>query len=354
MVSDRGVSPEDALTRLPEALGPLVSDFREGRRTALARAVSLVENEGPGFQALLHALTEGGSASAARVGVTGPPGAGKSTLVSAMAELLRAGGEHVGILAVDPSSSRTGGAFLGDRIRMNELGRDPGIFIRSMASRGSRGGLGAASQEVLDLMDAFGFSWLLVESVGTGQIEADIADATDTTILVLVPESGDAVQAMKAGIMEIADVFVVNKADRPGAQPLAMELESMLALRSSDGATEGTGAGWLPPVLLTDARAGKGVDALLEAVEDHRAHLLAAGEIEMRRRRRAAARLRTVLERELSRRLATRLASDGVEADAVGRMLEGRATPYSLAREILARIGAEADGGSRSGDNPPG
>jgi LAO/AO transport system kinase len=208
----------------------LLAAFREGRRTALARAISLVEDERPGFESLLHDLYPQ-SGRAHRIGVTGPPGAGKSTLTAALIEAYRARGETVGVLAVDPTSPYTGGALLGDRIRMNDVGLDDGVFIRSMATRGSLGGLAITTKEVADVMDAFGFDRVIMETVGVGQSELDIAGAADSTVVVLVPESGDSVQALKAGLMEIADLFVVNKADRPGSQRLARDIEMMLHLR---------------------------------------------------------------------------------------------------------------------------
>jgi LAO/AO transport system kinase len=216
---------------LTPAQQTLLADFRAGKRPALARLISLVENNRPGFQALLHSL-HGQVGRAHRIGVTGPPGAGKSTLTSALISRYRARGETVGVVAVDPTSPFTGGALLGDRIRMAEMSTDPGVFIRSMATRGSLGGLAITTNEVADVLDAFGFDRLLIETVGVGQSELDIAGAADSTVVLLVPESGDSVQAMKAGLMEISDLFVVNKADRPGAERLALELELMLHLRA--------------------------------------------------------------------------------------------------------------------------
>src|SRR5690606_10817327 len=219
----------------PAGLGPaearLLEEFGAGKRPALARAISIVENGRPAAQALLNAL-HARLGRARRIGITGPPGAGKSTLVAALVAALRARGETVGVVAVDPTSPFTGGALLGDRIRMGEVTLDPGVFIRSMATRGSLGGLALATKEVADVLDAFGFDHVLVETVGVGQSELDIAAAADTTIVVLVPESGDSIQAMKAGLMEIADLFVINKADRPGAERLAREVEMMLHLRA--------------------------------------------------------------------------------------------------------------------------
>ncbi len=345
---------------LPGDLTPehrtLLEHFRARRPVALARAISIVEDERRGFQAMLHELLKTGPETP-RVGFTGPPGAGKSSLVAAAATRYRALDDTVGVVAVDPTSPYSGGALLGDRIRMNELATDPGIFIRSMATRGSLGGLATTTKEVLDLMDAYRFQRILVETVGVGQTELEIAAAADTVVVVLVPESGDAIQAMKAGLMEIADVFVVNKADRPGAERLvkdirqAMHLKAGSALKDvpahhgvdlgrvmnkerteSPAADEGA---WVVPVLATTAQSGEGVDALLEAVEQHRAWLVESGQLEARRRARAAGRVHDVVNREL-RRIAwerpdtVRRLNDGVE-----RIGTSEATPYSVAKEIV-------------------
>lgn len=209
----------------------LAADFRRGRRPALARAISMVEGGRPGVADLLRELLLV-RPRARRIGITGPPGAGKSSLAAHLATRLRGRGEEVAIVAVDPTSPFTGGALLGDRIRMNDLATDPGIFIRSMATRGSLGGLAATTREVIDLLDAFGFPNIMIETVGVGQTQLEIQAAADTTAVVLVPESGDGVQAMKAGLMEIADVFVVNKSDRVGADRLVREIRQALLLRA--------------------------------------------------------------------------------------------------------------------------
>ena len=339
------------------SLDGLLADFRQGREGALARAISIVESRRPGSLDLLGALSHIAPKPAARLGVTGPPGAGKSTLTAVLAGLLSARGARVGILAVDPSSTITGGALLGDRIRMGEAASS-GVFIRSMASRGAMGGLGEATEDALEVMDAFGFDWIVVETVGTGQIEVEVADASDTLVLVLVPESGDTVQAMKAGVAELADVIAVNKADRPGAERLAKDVRQVIELRSplvsearghappsagvgdpssGDGDTS-AGDPWVPPVVLTEGTAGKGADDLLLHIERHRMHMEAHGEVERRRRRRALARVRGLLQAELRRRADQALDSPEVASDAARRILQGSATPRSIAEEMLGRV----------------
>ena len=342
---------------LSPALSSVLERFRDGEVTALARAISIVEDERDGFEDLLHGILTVGP-STCRVGFTGPPGAGKSTLVAGAAASYRADDEHIGVIAVDPTSPYSGGALLGDRIRMNDLTTDPGIFIRSMATRGSLGGLATTTKEVLDLMDAFGFDRVLVETVGVGQTALEITAAADTVIVVLVPESGDAIQAMKAGLMEIADIFVVNKADRPGADRLVKQLRQALHLKAGNalkdipahhgvdlssalGKERTTDAeapeqgGWSIPVLSTVAQSGEGLPELLEAVEAHRGWLKASGQLEARRRSRARTRVQDVVDREL-RRVARRseFAKEVLES-ALDDIADRVETPYSVARRIL-------------------
>ena len=343
---------------LSPALNSLLSRFRDGEVLALARAISIVEDERDGFEDLLHSLMAAGP-STCRVGFTGPPGAGKSTLLAEVAASYRAADEHVGVIAVDPTSPYSGGALLGDRIRMNDLTTDPGIFIRSMATRGSLGGLATTTKEVLDLMDVFGFDRVLVETVGVGQTELEITGAADTVVVVLVPESGDAIQAMKAGLMEIADVFVVNKADRPGAARLAQELRQAMHLkagnafkdmpahhgvdlsrvlreeRTTDAVAPEGQEGWSVPVLSTVAQTGEGLPELLEAVEAHRVWLGASGQLEVRRRSRARARVQDVVERDLRRAARRSVLSKGVLESALDDIAQRVETPYSVARRIL-------------------
>ena len=361
------------MPELSRPLADLLERFRAGQRVALARAISVVENERPGFQDLLHAALSRGL-QARRVGFTGPPGAGKSSLIAALAGVYRERGEEVGVVAVDPTSPFSGGALLGDRIRMNELATDPGIFIRSMATRGSLGGLATTTREVIDLMDVFGFGRVLVETVGVGQTELEITGAADTVVVVLVPESGDAIQAMKAGLMEIADVFVVNKADRPGADRLLREIRTAIHLRAGEamsevpahhgvdlsavargkeerGAEVAGGRRWRPPegwqipVLKTVAHKGEGVPELLDALERHRTHLEESGELGVRRRARAERRVRDVVDRELRRRVwGTPGARERLE-EGLDRVSRGEETPYSVARAVVEGVVGSEEGG---------
>jgi LAO/AO transport system kinase len=343
----------------PDALTPLIQRFGEGRAVALARAISIVEDERPGFQDLLHALLARGP-RAKRVGLTGPPGAGKSSLLAELARVYRAADERLGVVAVDPTSPYSGGALLGDRIRMSELATDPGIFIRSMASRGSSGGLAATTKEVLDLMDAFGFDRILVETVGVGQTELEITAAADTVVVVLVPESGDAIQAMKAGLMEIADVFVVNKADRPGAARLVKDIKQSLHLRAGRAleevpahhgmdlsrartreaavASADTAVTWEVPVLATNALTRDGLGELVSALDAHRTWLETSGALQIRRRARARARVRDVVERGLRRAAWSSTSVDASLEGGLDRIEAGEGTPYSVAQEILGLL----------------
>jgi len=239
----------------------LIKRYLSGDRRALARFISFVENEVNNVSQLLDNIYYR-TGNAYRIGVTGPPGAGKSTIVDQLTKLYRTNDKTVGIIAVDPTSPFTGGALLGDRIRMSDLATDPGVFIRSMATRGSLGGLAQRAHEVADLLDAFGFDIVIFETVGVGQSELDVVEAADSTVVVLVPESGDSIQAMKAGLMEIADIFTINKSDREGADRVLLEIQYVLEFSEDSRA-------WKPPVIQTVANTGQGIDNLLQSLTDH-------------------------------------------------------------------------------------
>ena len=350
------------------ALSPLLlrllADFDAGRSAALARAVSIVENRRAGFDALLGVLHPR-VGRARRIGVTGPPGAGKSTLTTLLAKHYRELGLRVGVIAVDPTSPFTGGALLGDRIRMESVALDPGVFIRSMATRGSLGGLASATREVSDVLDAFGFDRILLETVGVGQSELDIAAAADTSLVVLVPESGDSIQMLKAGVMEIADVFVVNKADRPGADRLRHELELMLGLRGGHalknvpahhGVDLRSVAGnpakaaraaaadpepdrWTPPVLATIGAKAEGIGELVVALDRHFEFLERSGGLRERRRRRLRERVIEVVERKVHQRLWLHEPTNAWLESRIPELERGDATPFGVADELLARSG---------------
>ncbi len=318
-------------SRTPEVAG-LLERFVRGDRRALARALTWIEDQQPGFEQLLHA-THAGLGRAFRVGVTGPPGAGKSTLTEKFALLCRRRDQEVAILAVDPSSPFTGGALLGDRIRMQDLTLDDGVFIRSMASRGRLGGLATTSLEAADLLEAFGFDVVIHETVGVGQTERDIVSAADTTVVVLVPESGDAVQTMKAGLMEIADVFVVNKADRPGAENLERALTATLGLRPR-GDRE-----WNPPIVRTVAVDGEGIQELSAAIDAHRTHCQESGALIAKQRARSTERVRDLVARRIDAQVWERSGGEEILKGALDRIRDGEATPYSVADEIVAAAG---------------
>jgi LAO/AO transport system kinase len=292
-----------------------------GDRRALARLLTIVEEGRDGAAEVLRAAhARGGSAH--RIGLTGAPGAGKSSLADHLVTRLRARGEEIAVLAVDPTSPFSGGAVLGDRVRMQDHVLDPGVYIRSMASRGHLGGLSAAAPKALAVMDAAGFPTLLIETVGVGQDEVEIAATADTVLVVVTPGWGDGIQAAKAGILEIGDVFVVNKADRVGVDDAVSDLRHMLALAESPD--------WEPPIVPTVAATGEGIDDLLAAVEAHRTHLGDSG-MEERRRRRRRAELEAALMERLRHR-ATEAADASKLTDAV---VAGDRDPWSAADEIL-------------------
>jgi len=314
----------------------LVDRMLAGDRLALARLITRVENRLPGVAEIMRAV-QPHLGRAHVLGITGPPGAGKSTLVDRLTTRLRAEGERVGIIAVDPSSPFTGGAVLGDRIRMQTHTLDPDVFIRSMATRGSLGGLAAATGDIIKLMDAAGFPWILIETVGVGQTELDIIKQADTTVVTLVPESGDSVQAMKAGLMEVADIFVVNKADRDGAHALMAELRFSVHLHYSSSVSP-KDIDWEIPVLAAQATNDVGLAELLAEVKRHRSVLEQTGAREKRRRARRRADLRTLLVEEFAGRVMTSVEADAELVATMDAVAEGKLDAYTGVERILARL----------------
>ncbi|MDX9856448.1 MAG: methylmalonyl Co-A mutase-associated GTPase MeaB [candidate division Zixibacteria bacterium] len=302
--------------------------FYEGDIRALSRLVSHVENRTDGYLDVLSRLYEkvGG---AIRIGITGPPGAGKSTLVNCLAHRLLRDGLKVGVIAVDPTSPFTGGALLGDRVRLADFPTDGSFYFRSMATRGASGGLAGATDNVTILYDAFGFDVTLLETVGVGQVELDIVDSCDTVAVIVVPESGDSVQTMKAGLMEIADLFCVNKSDRPGADRILSELRQMLKMRKLSPDQ------WSVPVVKTIATSTEGIEELHGTITKHREHMQAVGAFEQRRRRQIRKKLTRILQVRFSRMVEERLPESTNIEQVIEDIYEGKTDPFTASDRIL-------------------
>jgi LAO/AO transport system kinase len=310
-----------------------VERAREGDGRAVARLISLVENASPALREVMAALMPH-VGQAWVIGLTGSPGVGKSTSTSVLVSALRRAGSRVGVLAVDPSSPFSGGALLGDRVRMQEHALDDGVYIRSMASRGHLGGLSWSTPQAVRVLDAAGCDVVLVETVGVGQAEVEVASLADTTVVLVAPGMGDAIQAAKAGILEIADVFVVNKADRDGADQTARDLRHMLSLGERR-----TAGDWQPPVVKTVAAKGEGVEEVLAALEKHRAWLTESGHLDAKRRGRAADEIEAIAVTTLRERIGD--LRDGSLLDQLaGRVVAGETDPYSAADELVAGVTA--------------
>jgi LAO/AO transport system kinase len=308
----------------------LIDQFLAGDRRACGQLMTIVENEGKEASEILNTIySHIGRAN--RIGVTGPPGGGKSTLVEKLALRFRKDNLTVGIVAVDPTSPFSGGAILGDRVRMSELFLDSGVFIRSMATRGSLGGLASKTKEVCDLLDAFGKDIVIIETIGVGQVELDIAKAAYTTIVVLVPESGDSIQTLKAGLMEIADIFVVNKSDREGSDRLALEIEMVLEMRSKSNE-------WDPPVVKTIATESTGIEELYQKISEHRKFLQTSNNLNKRRAQNIRGEIIELVETKIRQRvwqwdkIKTRLEELVIE------VMRGNTTPFIAADKILNQL----------------
>jgi LAO/AO transport system kinase len=315
----------------------LVAQAREGRPRAVARLISLVEGASPRLREVMAALAPS-ARGAYVVGLTGSPGVGKSTATSALVSAYRRAGRRVAVLAVDPSSPFSGGALLGDRVRMSEHASDAGVYIRSMATRGHLGGLARAAPQAIRVLDAAGCDLIVVETVGVGQSEVDIASQADTSVVLVAPGMGDGIQAAKAGILEIGDVYVVNKADRDGAGTTAHELNHMLGL----GEPWGPG-GWRPPIIRTVAARGEGIDELVEALEKHRAWMEEHGVLAERRARRAAHEVETIAVTALRERIGD-LHGDRRLGALAERVVAGELDPYTAADELVAGITSSESG----------
>ncbi|WP_447040053.1 methylmalonyl Co-A mutase-associated GTPase MeaB [Streptomyces sp. DSM 118878] len=309
----------------------LVAQAREGRPRAVARLISLVEGASPQLREVMAALAPL-AGNAYVVGLTGSPGVGKSTSTSALVSAYRRAGKRVGVLAVDPSSPFSGGALLGDRVRMSDHASDPGVYIRSMATRGHLGGLAWAAPQAIRVLDAAGCDVVLVETVGVGQSEVDIASQADTSVVLLAPGMGDGIQAAKAGILEIGDVYVVNKADRDGADATARELNHMLGLGESRGAGD-----WRPPIVKTVAARGEGIDEVVEALEKHRAWMEERGVLTERRTARAAHEVETIAVTALRERVGS-LHGDRRLSALAERIVAGELDPYAAADELVEGV----------------
>lgn len=304
-----------------------LENILQADKRSIARSISLIETDNSLSVELLKKLHKNIGA-AYRIGITGPPGAGKSTITNQLTKYYRKQNKKVGIIAVDPTSPFTGGALLGDRVRMNDIGMDPGVFIRSMATRGSLGGLSKKAIDAADVLDAAGFNVIILETVGVGQSELDIAQAADTTIVVLVPESGDSVQAMKAGLMEIADFFVLNKSDRPGAQQAYTALQTILMIKDHNENT------WLPQIVKTVASENKGIEKIVEQIEKHKTFLVEKNLFQIKRQNQARIRIKEIVENKLKDKLWTEDREDLLNSS-LKKVVLGNSSPYHIAEEIL-------------------
>lgn len=308
----------------------LLEKLLNGDRRSVARAISFIESDNNLTSEYLKELYSK-VGNAYRIGITGPPGAGKSTITNQLTKLYRKQNKKVGIIAVDPTSPFTGGALLGDRVRMSDVGMDSGVFIRSMATRGSLGGLSKKAIDAADILDAAGFDIIILETVGVGQSELDIAQAADTTVVVLVPESGDSVQAMKAGLMEIADLFVLNKCDRPGSQQAYTALQTILMIKEHDENS------WLPKIVKAVASENKGIDEIAEEIEKHKSFLISKNLFQIKRQNQAKLRIKEIVESKLREKLWSE-DRENLLNSSLKKVVLGNSSPYHIAEEILQQF----------------